>query len=216
MSTGELMPAGPIDKEAERVRLFRKLTIQQRIYLKELPEHKYRRWATIKAVGSSSATLWRWLRQPNFARAMELIEERAVQDLEITHHRVLQEYSRLAFSSIGNAYNKDTGHVIRPHEMDEETAAAVSEFSYDAQGNPRVKMHEKRGALDALSKVLRLAPEQVEVTGKNGGPIETKNLSDTEVARWLAFMLAKGLRANSETATSQPLALRSNSNSTGD
>ncbi|RVG88680.1 terminase small subunit protein [Sinorhizobium meliloti] len=36
---------------------------------------------------------------------------------------------------------------------------------------------------------------QLEHTGKDGGPIETKGVSDNELARRVAFMLAKGLQA---------------------
>lgn len=36
---------------------------------------------------------------------------------------------------------------------------------------------------------------QLEHTGKDGGPIQTEGLSDNEVARRVAFMLAKGLQA---------------------
>jgi len=37
--------------------------------------------------------------------------------------------------------------------------------------------------------------DKSELTGANGGPIETKELSDLETARRVAFLLAKGLRA---------------------
>lgn len=40
-----------------------------------------------------------------------------------------------------------------------------------------------------------------EHTGKDGGPIETKGVSDNELARRVAFMLAKGLQA---TKTDEP------------
>lgn len=35
---------------------------------------------------------------------------------------------------------------------------------------------------------------QTELTGKDGGPIETSNLSETEIARRVAFTLASGLK----------------------
>lgn len=39
----------------------------------------------------------------------------------------------------------------------------------------RIKLHDKKGALDALAKYLRLMPtERVEVTGKDGAPLEAK------------------------------------------
>lgn len=43
-----------------------------------------------------------------------------------------------------------------------------------------------------IARDLGLAEKQ-EHTGANGGPIETKELSDTETARRIAFLLAKGL-----------------------
>jgi hypothetical protein len=43
--------------------------------------------------------------------------------------------------------------------------------------------------------------DRQEVTGKDGGPIETKELSDTEAARRIAFTLAKGLQGGSRGAT---------------
>ncbi|MEN3145701.1 terminase small subunit [Neorhizobium sp. IRAMC:178] len=45
-----------------------------------------------------------------------------------------------------------------------------------------------------IARDLGLA-DRSEVTGKDGGPIETKEVSDNEMARRIAFMLAKGLQA---------------------
>jgi hypothetical protein len=41
-----------------------------------------------------------------------------------------------------------------------------------------------------LTLVAKILPMQV--TGKDGGPIETRDMSDLEVARRLAFLLARG------------------------
>lgn len=40
--------------------------------------------------------------------------------------------------------------------------------------------------------------QQIEHVGANGGPIETVDLSDTERARRVAFLLAKGVQAQKE------------------
>lgn len=45
-----------------------------------------------------------------------------------------------------------------------------------------------------IARDLGLA-DKSELTGKDGGPIETKEVSDNEMARRIAFMLAKGLQA---------------------
>jgi hypothetical protein len=45
-----------------------------------------------------------------------------------------------------------------------------------------------------IARDLGLA-DKSELTGKDGGPIETKEVSENEMARRIAFMLAKGLKA---------------------
>ena len=44
----------------------------------------------------------------------------------------------------------------------------------------------------ALGLLRKCVPDlaTVEHTGKNGGPIETKQVSETDLARWLAFEMA--------------------------
>lgn len=48
-------------------------------------------------------------------------------------------------------------------------------------------------SLELLGKHLGMFPDKVEHTGKNGGPIETTEVSEAELARRMAFTLAKGL-----------------------
>jgi transposase-like protein len=54
-------------------------------------------------------------------------------------------------------------------------------------------------AVNAIDKAARLqAPKQrVELTGRNGGPIETADMTEVEKARRLAFALAKAANAES-------------------
>lgn len=42
--------------------------------------------------------------------------------------------------------------------------------------------------------------ERIEHTGKDGGPIQTQDMTDTEVARRVAFLLAKAGKAEPEAA----------------
>jgi hypothetical protein len=41
----------------------------------------------------------------------------------------------------------------------------------------------------------------VELTGKDRGPIETKEISDLELARWIAFALTSAARAQADQST---------------
>lgn len=50
-------------------------------------------------------------------------------------------------------------------------------------------------SLELLGKHLGMFPDKVEHTGANGGPIQTEELGDTDRARRIAFLLQKGLKA---------------------
>lgn len=52
------------------------------------------------------------------------------------------------------------------------------------------------GATMGKAKLHGLINDKHEHTGKDGGPIETKNVSDLEFARRLAFLLEKGANEN--------------------
>ncbi|BES72172.1 hypothetical protein RE428_31900 [Marinobacter nanhaiticus D15-8W] len=52
-----------------------------------------------------------------------------------------------------------------------------------------------RGA-DMLAKYKGMYAEKVELTGKDGGPIEMKDISDNELARRVAFMLTKAAKSS--------------------
>ncbi|MFY0682604.1 MAG: terminase small subunit [Thalassovita sp.] len=85
---------------------------------------------------------------------------------EITQDRVLQELARIGFSDIRNAVawggkaledkEEERGFPVelRPSgEIDEDTAAAISEVSLTGQG-VKIKMHDKLNALDKLARHL--------------------------------------------------------------
>jgi phage terminase small subunit len=56
----------------------------------------------------------------------------------------------------------------------------------------KFKLNDRMKALDSLAKHLGMYTVKHEHSGKNGGPIETKEISNVEVARRLAFLFTKG------------------------
>lgn len=77
------------DPAVELVSLMRGLTRKQRTLLRKLPEHHGQFWSALVALKFSHATGHRWMRKPDFRRARELIEQRALDQIGVTTQYVL-------------------------------------------------------------------------------------------------------------------------------
>jgi phage terminase small subunit len=81
--------------------------------------------------------------------------------LEVTPERVLGELAKLAFANAKDYFKWGPGGVrLRDHdELDAELAAAVAEVSETTTqhgGSVRLKLHDKKGALELLGRNLEL------------------------------------------------------------
>jgi phage terminase small subunit len=137
--------------------------------------------------------------------------------VEITQARVLAELGKIGFSDIRRAvkwYSQaniaavddvegeiedgtirmavaNQVELVSSDEIDDDTAAAISEVSMSDKGTIKVKFHDKRAALVDIGKHLGMFRERVEHSGPNGGPIE---IGDTDLARLIAFQLSKATK----------------------
>lgn len=101
---------------------------------------------------------------------------------EITVDRVLKEFGRLAFLDIRKAFDEH-GKLKPIHEIDDDTAAAIAglevEALYEGKGADReqvghlhkIKLADKKGALDSIAKHLGMFIDRHEVSGPDGGPV---------------------------------------------
>ena len=118
--------------------------------------------------------------------------------LEISVERVLQEYARIAFADIRNLFvwDEERACYVPSGQLTDDEAAAISEIhaettrSWVGSGEAsdpvdtiklKIKTYDKKGALDSLAKHLGLFIERVEHSGRDGGPIETKDVTDAEL-----------------------------------
>lgn len=130
---------------------------------------------------------------------------------EITQDMVLTELAKIGFSDIRKVVqwgptelrvvlDKDGGdsgktapyhgvRLINVEDIDDDTAAAISEVSHGKDGL-KVKLHDKKGALVDIGRHLGMFKDRVEHTGKNGGPIEVASLSKDEYKQARKEMLA--------------------------
>lgn len=107
--------------------------------------------------------------------------------LNLSRERILEEYAKLAFFDIRKIFTVDGG-LMPIKDIDDLSAAAIGGIeSYDEKEPEsglvlgtvkKVKISDKRGALDSLCRVLGYnAVERKEITGKDGLPIQTENTS---------------------------------------
>lgn len=124
------------------------------------------------SVKSARATGAENLTKPDIQAALQEAQSKRSDRTEITQDRVLQELARIGFSDIRNAVRwgrspvSSGGEAADPNglgvypvelvpseEVDEDTAAAVSEVAL-TQSGVKVKMHDKLAALDKIARHL--------------------------------------------------------------
>lgn len=101
---------------------------------------------------------WRESRRRKAAQTrLDEISERAAK-LGITSDRVLEEYARIAFANLGKIVEWDGQGIMKVKEP--ENLGAVAEIVQSAgTGHPyRVKLYDKRAALDAIARYLGMMP----------------------------------------------------------
>ena len=164
------------------------------------------------AAGMSDEAIWveasRLLQNPKVALRIEKLKALHLKRHEATIDRVIAEYARLAFLDIRKAFDEE-GNLKPIHELDDDTAAAISGIEVDvkvlckedsteavASRLHKVKLSDKKGALDSLAKTLGMFVEKHEHTGKDGEPLIPKDPTDT--ARRIAYLFAKAKHEKKE------------------
>lgn len=116
--------------------------------------------------------------------------------MEITQERVIEEYAKIAFSNVEDvvAWINADPKLRASGEISHAAHAAISEITVtpNAFGNvTKVKLHDKKGALDSLAKHLGILTDKVEHSGT----------VKTETSFWVNFV---PLRKNGTPDTRDP------------
>ena len=175
------------------------LTPKQRAFVREYLIDLNATQAAIRA-GYSEKTAYSIgeenLKKPDVAAAIEAAMKNRAARTEITADRVLKELAKIGFADIRKAIkwqgtlvteedNPDGGDtltiktvvtnnvtLVSSDDIDDETAAAISEISQNSTGGIKLKLHDKRAALVDIGKHLGMFVEKHEHTGKDGGPVQ--------------------------------------------
>jgi phage terminase small subunit len=130
-------------------------------------------------------------------RVSEILGQ-AAKKVGVTAERVIEELSKIGFSNMLDyvRVNSDGDPVINLTEMTRETAAAVQEITINTRTerggeekpdaevkSVRFKLGDKRAALVDIGKHLGMFKDRVEHSGPDGGPIETTDINQRDLAR---------------------------------
>ena len=118
------------------------------------------------------------LRKPKIIAALQLRRAELAQQIKVTPESVVAEIAKIAFADMETYVQwGPKGVTLKDSEELPEGASEVvlevSETTTKDGGTVRFKLHDKKGALDSLAKHLGILVEKHEVTGKDGGPIQT-------------------------------------------
>lgn len=160
------------------------------------------------------------LSKPEISLAIEKRRAKLAAKVEITQERVLEELAKIGFADIRKAVKwgseliycqgedaaEESGDpviqngvaLLNSADLDESTAAAIAEISKSKDGALKIKFHDKKGALDSIGRHLGMFKDRVEHTGKDGGPIQTRNLDDETLKARIAELTAKFTASGSE------------------
>lgn len=191
------------DLRREYLNCLRRCPSKMRKWLREVYALGGLKWQAGTKLGFNKRTVWRWLRDDRARHVLALQEEMAEIDSDLTRARIEREYERLAFSDLRSLYD-ERGNLKLPHQWSDEAAAAVQEYSFDAQGRPKVKLHGKPQPLDSVARIRRVLVDRRELSGPDGGPIpvETRNV-DELTDEQLEAIARRGRPAPAEPETSE-------------
>lgn len=133
------------------------------------------------------------LQKPLVKKALNARRAKIATKLEVTAERVLAEIAKMGFANMLDyiTVTESGDAVVDFTALDRDRAAAIQEVTIDeytegrgddARNVKRVKfkLADKRANLELLGKNLRLFTDKVELTGKDGGPIQATNVPPEE------------------------------------
>lgn len=125
--------------------------------------------------------------QAAIQQAMSAREKRTM----ITQDRVLAELAKIGFADIKQYlkykttktvvdYDPETGEpvidykqIIDVIDSSQVDGSVIQEVSIGKDGTFKFKLHDKMAALDKIGKHLGMFTDKMELTGKDGGPVQT-------------------------------------------
>lgn len=154
----------------------RELTNKQKMFVKEYMVDLNATQAAIRAGYSAKTATWigpQLIGKTHVAQAIQAEMDKRAAKIDVTAEKVIAELAKMAFANLQDFYDKN-GSLKDIHSLPRDVAAALSQVETnltEACAVRKVKLHDKRGALELLGKHLKLFTDRIEHSGTDGQPI---------------------------------------------
>ena len=134
---------------------------------------------------TARANSYKLLSDPTIAAAIATAQAERAQRTEITADRVLAELAAMAFFDPADLARTPLRGPEDIAALPEPVRRAILGWSWDKDGRFVLKLSPKTPSLDLLGRHLGMFRDKLEVTGKDGGPVEVEHVRE-RIARRLA------------------------------
>jgi phage terminase small subunit len=168
-----------------------KLTPKEKAFVKEYPVDLCGTKAAIRAkysAKSAARIAFSLLERPHIRLAIDEELRKRSERTEITADRVLRELAKIGFSDVRDLFT-ETGALRRIEDMGGDAAACVSSIevvvhkskdnSEEVERTAKIRLWDKQAALVNIGRHLGMFKDKIEITGRDGGPVETITTSMT-------------------------------------
>lgn len=112
------------------------------------------------------------LQKPTIQAAIQAAQQARQQRTEVTADAVVRELAAMAFYDPGTIGSAKINGPEDIKKLPEHVRRAIVGWSWDKLGNFTLKLSPKTPSLDLLARHLGMFTTKVEVTGKDGGPVQ--------------------------------------------
>lgn len=120
------------------------------------------------------------LRKAEIQEAIQSAMKARSQRTEVTQDRVIQELAAMAFYDPADLASTPVNCPADIAKLPEAVRRAIVGWSWDKHGNFVLKLSPKTPSIDLLARHLGMLKDKVEVTGPNGGPIQSITSQTTD------------------------------------
>jgi len=152
------------------------LTDKQRRFVEEYLVDLNATQAAIRAGYSANTAASqgeRLLRNAEIRTAIERAQAERSQRTRVTADRVIAELARMALYDPADIAGAEIASPADIAKLPEAVRRAIIGWSWDKQGRFTLKLSPKTPSLDLLGRHLGLFKDRMELTGSNGGPVQT-------------------------------------------